>query len=66
MQNTLLVRAPNAARMHLVRTLVERLDQPPAAGAAPAASTPRTKLRTSSRKWPFHSFQWSPPKPPTW
>ena len=30
--NTLLVRAPNAARMHLIRTLVERLDQPPAAG----------------------------------
>ena len=31
--NTLLVRAPNAARMHLIRTLVERLDQPPAAGS---------------------------------
>ncbi|MEY2619837.1 MAG: putative secretin, ral secretion pathway protein component of type secretion system [Pseudomonadota bacterium] len=29
--NTLLVRAPNAARMHLVRSLVQRLDQPAAA-----------------------------------
>jgi general secretion pathway protein D len=30
--NTLLVRAPNAARLHLIRTLVERLDAAPAAG----------------------------------
>ena len=31
--NTLLVRTPNAARMNLVRSLVERLDQPAATGA---------------------------------
>ncbi len=30
--NTLLVRAPNAARLHLIRTLVERLDASPTAG----------------------------------
>ncbi len=31
--NTLLVRAPNMARLNLVKSLVERLDQPMAAGA---------------------------------
>ncbi len=30
------------------------------------SSSPRTKARTSSRNWPFHSFQLSPMKWPTW